>query len=191
MDIIGAIRSAPLIDLGLLLGLGLFVFLGVVQGAIRRLLGIASMLIAFILAANLRDPAGDYLSHNWTQFDLGYDRLLAFGIIFVVASVVASIAIQGLYKRTDLSTEHPVVEDVIGGLLGLLQGMVLLTVAVIILSSYPLPEPRPGDLTQVRDVQRMLVHESHIGGALRDHVAPPVVHIMGLLLPSDLVSIFP
>lgn len=191
MDIIGAIRAAPLIDLGVVLGLCLFLFLGVVQGAIRRLLGIASMLVAFILAANLRDPLGDYLSHNWTQFDLGYDRLLAFGIVFVVASIVATIAMQGLYKRTDLSTEHPVVEDVLGGLLGLLQGLFLLTVAVIILNSYPLPQPRSGDLTQVRDAQRMLVQESHIGAALRDHVAPPFVHILGPLLPPDLVSIFP
>ena len=191
MDIIGAIRAAPVIDLALLLGLCLFLFLGVVQGAIRRLLGIASMVVAFILAASLRDPLGDYLSHNWTQFDLGYNKLLAFGIVFVAASVVASIAMQALYKRTDLSTDHPVVEDVIGGLLGLLQGLVLLTIGVIILGSYALPEPRPGDLTQVRDVQRMLVQESHIGGTLRDRVAPPVVHILGPLLPSDVVSKFP
>ena len=77
MDIVGAIRSAPLIDLGLLLGLTAFFFLGVVQGAIRRLLGIASMLVAFVLAANLRDPVGDFLAGNWTQFDLGYNRLPA------------------------------------------------------------------------------------------------------------------
>jgi uncharacterized membrane protein required for colicin V production len=191
VDILGAIRTAPLVDLGLLLGLCLFLFLGVVQGAIRRLLGIASMLIAFILAANLRDPLGDYLSHNWTQFDVGYDKLLAFGIIFVVVTVVATIATQGLYKRTDLSAEHPVVEEVVGGLLGLLQGIVLLTLAVIILNSYRLPEAQPGDLTPVRDAQRMIVNESHIGGALRDHVAPPFVHILAPLLPSDLVSIYP
>ena len=67
----------------------------------------------------------------------------------------------------------------------------LLLVAVIILNSYPLPQPRSGDLTQVRDAQRMLVQESHIGAALRDHVAPAFVHILGPLLPSDVVSIFP
>jgi len=191
VDIIGVIRSAPLIDLGLILGLCLLLFLGVVQGAIRRLLGTASMLVAFMLAANLRGPLGDYLSRNWTQFDLGYCRLLAFGILFVVASVIASIVIQGLYKRTDLSTEHPFVEDALGGLLGLVQGMVLLTIAVVILNSYTLPAPRPGDLTQVRDAQRMIVQESHIGGAIRDHLAWPFVHILSPLLPSDVVAIYP
>ena len=191
MDIVGAIRSAPLIDLGLLLGLSAFLFLGVVQGAIRRILGILSMLVAFMLAANLRDPVGDFLSQNWTQFDVGYNRLLAFGIIFLVGSVAASITIQGFYTRTDLSAEHPVVDDVVGGLVGLLQGVVVLTVAVIIFNSYTLPAPHSGDVTPVRDAQNLIIHESHIAGGVRDVVAPPFVHLLSPLLPADLVSIFP
>jgi uncharacterized membrane protein required for colicin V production len=191
VDIVGAIRSAPLIDLGLLLGLSAFLFLGVLQGAIRRLLGIASMLLAFMLAANLRDPVGDFLARNWTQFDLGYNRLLAFGIVFVVASVAASITIQGFYKRTDLSAEHPIVEDVFGGLIGLAQGLVVLTIAVIIFNSYTLPAPHSGDVTAVRDAQKLIIHESHIAGGIRDVVAPTFVHVLSPLLPSDLVAIFP
>jgi uncharacterized membrane protein required for colicin V production len=191
VDIIGLIRSAPLIDLGLLLSLSAFLFLGVVQGAIRRLLGILSMLVAFTLAANLRDPVGDFLAGNWTQFDLGYNRLLAFGIIFLVASVAASITIQGFYKRTDLSVEHPVVEDALGGLLGLAQGIVVITIAVIIFNSYTLPAPHSGDVTPVRDAQNLVIHESHIAGGMRDVLAPPFIHLLSPLLPSDLVAIFP
>ncbi len=191
MDIIGAIRSAPLIDLGLLLTLCAFLFLGVVQGAIRRLLGIASMLIAFTFAANLRDPVGDFLAGNWTQFDLGYNRLLAFGIVFLVASVAASITIQGFYQRTDLSADHPVIDDVTGGLLGLAQGIVVLTIAVIIFNSYTLPPPHSGDVTQVRDAQNLIIHESNIAGAARDLLAPTFIHVLSPLLPSDLVEIFP
>ena len=39
--------------------------LGFIQGTIRRLLGLASMLFSFLFAANLRDPLGDYLAQNW------------------------------------------------------------------------------------------------------------------------------
>lgn len=191
MDIVGAIRSAPLIDLGLLLGLTAFFFLGVVQGAIRRLLGIASMLVAFVLAANLRDPVGDFLAGNWTQFDLGYNRLLAFGIVFAAGSVAASITIQGFYKRQDLSTEHPIADDIVGGLLGLLQGIVVLTMLVIIFNSYTLPAPHTGDVTQVRDAQNLIIHESNIAGADRDFLVPPFVHVLSPLLPGDLVTLFP
>lgn len=191
MDIVGAIRSAPLIDLGLLLGLTAFFFLGVVQGAIRRLLGIASMLVAFVLAANLRDPVGNFLAGNWTQFDLGYNRLLAFGIVFAAGSVAASITIQGFYKRQDLSMEHPIVDDIVGGLLGLLQGIVVLTMLVIIFNSYTLPAPHAGDVAQVRDAQNLIIHESNIAGADKDILVPPFVHVLSLLLPGDLVTLFP
>jgi uncharacterized membrane protein required for colicin V production len=180
-----------LIDLALLLGLCLALFLGVVEGAIRRLLGIASTLMAFLLAANLRDALGDYLSGNWAQFDVGYDRLLAFILLFAFFLIVATILTQVFYKRTDLSTAHPLIEDAAGGLLGVLEGLVLLTVAVVILNSYQLPAARPGDLGPLRDAQRMLVQESHIGTGIRDHVASPVVHVLAPLLPSDVVSVYP
>jgi hypothetical protein len=37
----------------------------------------------------------------------------------------------------------------------------------------------------------MLIHQSHITGAVRDIVVPPFIHVLSMLLPSDLVSIFP
>ena len=190
MDIPGAISSAPVIDLGLLIGLGVFFFLGVLQGAIRRLLGILSFLLAFLVAANLRDPVGDFLNGNWVQFDRGYNRLLAFVILFVVVAVVSSITIQGIYKRTDLSAQHPIIDDIVGGLLGLLQGLLLLLFVVIMLNSYPLPAAKPGDVTYLRDAQDLLVNHSHIASWFKDVLAPPFVYILSLLLPSDLVSVF-
>ncbi|MGA3029920.1 MAG: CvpA family protein [Candidatus Limnocylindrales bacterium] len=191
MDIVGAIRSAPLVDLGVVFGLCAFFFLGVMQGAIRRILGIIAILFAFLLAANLRDPVGDFLARNWTQFDLGYNRLIAFGGIFAVGTVALSIVIQGFYKRTDISAQHPIIDDVAGGMLGLLQGFLLLTLAVVIFNSYTLPTAQSGDVTLLRQAQDMLIHQSHITGAVRDIVVPPFIHVLSMLLPSDLVSIFP
>jgi uncharacterized membrane protein required for colicin V production len=191
VDIIGFIKSAPVVDLALLVGLGFFFFLGVLQGAIRRLLGIASMFVAFLIAASLRGPAGDFLASNWTQFDWGYDHLLAFLIVFFVVMVATTITIQGFYKRTEISAQHPIVDDIFGGLLGLLQGFVLLVFLVIILGSYPLPPARPGDLTLLRDAQHLLINQSHIGAWIKDAVAPPFVHLLSSLLPPDLVKLFP
>ncbi len=50
------IFSAPVIDAGIFLGLFFFFIIGMMQGAIRRILGIISILFAFLIAANLRDP---------------------------------------------------------------------------------------------------------------------------------------
>ena len=81
-------------------------------------------------------------------------------------------------------------DDIVGGLLGLLQGFILLTIAVIILGSYTLPQALPGDVDQLRRAQDLLI-ESHIAGAIHDTFVPPIVHILSGLLPSDLVAIFP
>jgi uncharacterized membrane protein required for colicin V production len=191
VDIVGGINSAPVVDLALIIGLGLFFFLGVLQGAIRRLIGIGSIMVAFLLAANMRDTVGGMLTQNWTQFDVGYNHLLAFVIVFVVAAVAFMIVTQGLYKRTDISADHPIIDDVVGGLLGLVQGLIILTIIVTILGSYPLPPARPGDVDQLRAVQDMILNQSHIAAAIKSGIVPAFVHILGVLLPADLVSIFP
>jgi hypothetical protein len=149
-----------------------------------------SMLFAFIIAGNVRDSAGDFLAGNWTQFDAGYNRLLAFVIVFIVVAAAATIATQGFYKRTEISAEHPIVDDVVGGLLGLVQGFMLLLFVVIILNSYALPPAQTGDVTPLRDAQRLIVDQSHIAAWFRQFVAPTFLHILGPLLPNDLVSLF-
>jgi uncharacterized membrane protein required for colicin V production len=191
MDIVGAIRSAPFVDLAIFAGLFGSFILGVMQGSIRRILGIISIVFAFLMAANLRGPVGDYLAQNWHQFNGNYNRLLAFVILFIVLAVGFSVLIQGFYKRTDIYAAHPVVDDVVGGLLGLLQGFVILVVAVIILGSYDLPNPAPGDVSQLRWVQDLLMHQSHIAAGIHDMLVPPLIHVLAGLLPSDLVSVYP
>ena len=186
----GAIQSAPLVDLAILVVLfGAFV-VGAMQGAIRRILGIVSIVFAFLLSANLRDPIGGYLADQWHQYPPGYDHLLAFGIMFCALTVGFSVLIQGFYKHTELSAAHPVVNDVGGGLLGLLEGFIVLTIAVIILGSYTLPDPFPGEIDQLRNVYQ-LMDQSQIASAIQSTVVPPLVHLLAALLPGDLVSLFP
>jgi uncharacterized membrane protein required for colicin V production len=191
MDILGAIASAPVVDVVIFVALFASFVLGVLQGSIRRLLGIIAMVFAFLVSANLRGPLGDYLATNWHQFNVEYNRLLAFIILFFVMAVFFSVLIQGLYKRTDLYASHPIVDDIMGGLLGLLEGFVILVILVIIFDSYILPPAQPGDVDQVRTVQDLVARQSHIAGAVRDSVVPPLVHLIAGLLPSDLVVAFP
>jgi uncharacterized membrane protein required for colicin V production len=190
MDIVGAIGREPVIDLGIFLGLFGFMILGVMQGSIRRVLGIISVVFSFLVAANLRDPVGDFLAGNWTQFSRDYNRLLAFLIFFAAGVVISAIVIQIFYRRIDIHAERPIVDDVLGGFLGLLEGFLLLTMAVVIFNSHLLPDARPGDLTQLRQLQDSVVNQSVACGWLRDVIVPPFVHVLGVFLPSDLVSHF-
>jgi uncharacterized membrane protein required for colicin V production len=190
MDIVQTVGSLPLVDLAIFLGMFACFVLGVMQGSIRRLLGIIAILFAFLLAANLREPFGKFLADNWRQFPPEYNRLLAFLLAFVIGSVLLSIVIQGFYKRTELYARRPIVDDIVGGVLGLVQGLLLLVIVVVILDSYKLPDARPGDVAILRQVSGM-VHDSNICNGIREVLVPPFVHVLGLILPPDLVSLFP
>jgi hypothetical protein len=98
--------------------------------------------------------------------------------------------IQGFYTRTDIYAAHPVVDDIVGGLLGLLQGFVILTIVVIILNSH-IPPQGAGEVSEIGSLQSAVLEDSGIGGGIRDTVAPLVVHILSPLLPGDLVAAYP
>jgi uncharacterized membrane protein required for colicin V production len=191
LDIVGFINGAPISDLVILGGFAACFVVGAMQGTIRRLLGIASILFAFLASANLRDPVGNYLSGNWQQFPTGYTKLLTFCVLFGALWIGLSLLIQGFYKKTEIYAAKPVVDEVVGGLLGLLQGFLLLCVVVVILGSYTMPSPFSGEIDYLRQVQDIIVNQSHIAGALRDGVIPVLIHASALLLPADLVAMFP
>src|SRR5207247_7656127 len=95
--------------------------LGYIQGTIRRVLGLASMLFSFLFAANLRDSLGDYLAQNWNDFPDEYAVMLGFGIVFVAATIAFTVVIQGFYHKQELFKRATVADEVIGGILGAIQ----------------------------------------------------------------------
>jgi uncharacterized membrane protein required for colicin V production len=190
MDLVGAIRGAPLADLAIFGSLFAAFVVGVLQGSIRRLLGVASILLAFLLAANLRGAFGQFLADNWRQFSLEYSELLAFLMLFVALAVAFSVVIQGFYKRTDIYAAHPVVDDVVGGLLGLLEGFVVVTVLIIIFNSH-VPPDKAVTVSELDGIQDALLNHSQIAAGIRDNIVPPLIHLIGGLLPSDLTSLYP
>jgi uncharacterized membrane protein required for colicin V production len=190
MNLVDSIRGAPVADLTIFAALFAAFVIGVMQGSIRRLLGIASIIFGFLLAANLRDTFGDFLAQNWQQFSLEYNRMVAFLMLFVALAVAFSVVIQGFYKRTDIYAAHPVVDDIVGGLLGLLEGFIVLTILIIILNSH-VPPAKAGNISELTGIQNALLHDSGIAGGIRDAIVPPIVHILSGLLPPDLGSMYP
>jgi uncharacterized membrane protein required for colicin V production len=110
--------------------------IGFVQGTIRRLLGIASMMVSFFLAANLRSPLGDLVAGSWTQWPAGYSTMLMFGATFIVLMVFSTILIQGLYHRAPVVQDSEWIDEVLGGILGVVQALLIAGIAILILGSY-------------------------------------------------------
>ena len=80
---------------------GMFV-LGFVQGTIRRVLGLASMLFSFLFAANLREPLGaDEKSLAWRLVFHARERTLTEAEIeSAVAAITPAVARIGGRIRT-------------------------------------------------------------------------------------------
>lgn len=186
MNVAEFLRSLNVFDLVVVLVMFAFFVVGYIQGTIRRLLGIASILFSFLVAANLRDPLGDFFAANWTQFGPEYSHLIAFGVVFVTAVVGFSLTIQTLYTKVELFEKYPVVDEVLGGLLGVLQGLIILGAIIAILDSFflvPGIAPDSDELPFLRTLHEAL---DGSGTALlyRDALLPAFFAIFGPLLPE-------
>jgi uncharacterized membrane protein required for colicin V production len=192
VDIIGAITSIEPIDLLVFFALfGMFI-LGFMQGIIRRLLGFASILISLLVAAQVRAPLGEFLARNWTQYPADYNYMIAFGSVFVAASVAATIAIQLFYRPLPLFAKYPVIDEVLGGVIGVIEAGLILGAFFLITD--------PFYLTVGKDVsgpEFPFVREIHAAfdGSLtativRDRIAPFILLIFGAAFPPAVKDVF-
>ncbi len=188
MDIQAFLTSLNKFDLLVLLaGFGMFV-LGFIQGTIRRVLGIAAMLFSFLFAANLTGVIGPFLANNWNQFPDQYAIMLGFLIVFVAANVAFSLVIQGFYHRSPLFPKYNFVDEVLGGLLGIVQGGFLVGCLIVILDSYFLIPGAPqanGELGFLRGIFDFY-NGSGTAELFRTQLIPGFYSIFGLLIPDDI-----
>jgi uncharacterized membrane protein required for colicin V production len=175
-------------DLLLVLYFLAFFVLGFAQGTIRRLIGIASILFSFLFAANLSEPLGAFLGSNWGQFSRQYAYMIGFGTVFVAASLAFALVVQGFYKPQPLFAKARFVDEIIGGLLGLVQaGLILIAVIVILGSFFLIPgiAKNPQELIGLRDLWTAL-ESSKIVDFFQSTVIPGFFVVFDLFIPDSI-----
>ncbi|MHB8397525.1 MAG: CvpA family protein [Candidatus Limnocylindrales bacterium] len=191
MQIVGFIESFRFFDLIILFVLGMAFVLGFMQGTIRRILGIGSILFSFLLAANLRDVLGSFFAANWHQFPPQYSYMIAFGFVFLVASIAFSLVIQGFYKHQALFAKATAVDQLIGAVLGVVQALFIIGFGTIILDSFfriPGIPQTTGELLFVRDLWSALDSSGTVH-IFRDTLIPGFFTVFGVLIPADVRGI--
>jgi uncharacterized membrane protein required for colicin V production len=167
--------------------------LGFIQGTIRRLLGIGALVFSFFLALQLNAIwLGGFLSTNWTQYPKEYSTMIGYLVIFIAAVVAFTLVIQGTYKKAPLFAKYPVVDEIVGGLLGILQGFLLLLFVTMLLDQYYLYTNIPqaeGEIGFLRTFWTAL-NDSGFGNLLHGAVIPAFLAIFGLLIPSQVHSVY-
>jgi uncharacterized membrane protein required for colicin V production len=181
-------------DLVIALALLAMFIVGYAQGVVRRLLGIAAILFSLILGAQLRQPLGQYLSNEWTTIVPAYSYMVAFGAVFVAAAVTLSIGIQISYRPSPLFPRYPVLDEILGGLLGVLEGILILVAILLILDPY-YTQPDVKDKVGIGEFQLLrtlhgFLDTSLTASILRHNLIPAFLAIFGLLIPQDVKGTF-
>ena len=172
--------------------LGFFV-LGFAQGTIRRLIGIGSILFSFLFAANVADPLGRFLGDNWTQFPREYAYMIGFGAVFAAASLAFALVVQSYYKPKQLFRKARFADEILGGVLGLVQAAIIFGAVLVILDSFfrlPGFAPDPQELPFLRDFWGGL-DGSITAGFFRSTLIPDTFLLIGFLVPSNFQSLYP
>ncbi len=192
MNITEFLSTISVVDVLILLGLFAFFILGWAQGTIRRLIGIATMTFSFFLAAVLHVPLGRFLAEHWTQFPPEYSLMIAFLTLFVAGVVAFSLVTQGTYQKTEVFAEHPIVDEVLGGVLGVVQGFLLLMFVTIILDQfflYASTSAASNELPFLRAIWTA-IDTSAIGQALHESIIPVFLGIFSFIVPKSVTALY-
>ncbi|RRR67454.1 MAG: CvpA family protein [Candidatus Viridilinea halotolerans] len=124
------------LDLIILIVLGLFFTLGLYWGLIRQVLAVVGLIVGVMVAGrfggNVADWLSSFISDPMVTGALGFLGLLM--LVSSIASLIASIlhTFVGLLFLGWL-------DHLLGGLLGLLQASIAVTVLVVVMHAFPLP----------------------------------------------------
>jgi uncharacterized membrane protein required for colicin V production len=172
--------------------LGMFI-LGYVQGLARRMFGIIALVFSLIVAAQLREPLGSYLAHEWTNAPREYSYMIAFGALFLAFGVALSLGIQLAYRPAPIFPRYPALDEVLGGVLGVVEGIVLLVVLLLVTDPYfrsaAGQSAASGEFGPLRSLHDFVTH-SLTAIFLRENVIANFLAVVGFLFPPDVVNTF-
>ncbi|MFH0750618.1 MAG: CvpA family protein [Chloroflexota bacterium] len=188
MDVLAFIERLNLFDILVTFFVAGFFVVGYIQGTLRRVLGLAIALLSLLLALNLRDPLGAWLAQYWTQLPKPYVYMLAFGGSALTIYLAGSIAVQTFYRKTTLFTKATVIDELVGGILGALQALLLVGALILVLDSYyhlPGIPADPDEIGILRDIYNFY-NPSQLADLFRASLIPLFFMLFGWIVPSDL-----
>ncbi|TFG69475.1 MAG: CvpA family protein [Thermomicrobiales bacterium] len=188
MDIQGFLEGFAAVDLLIILFFMGFFVLGFAQGTIRRLIGIGSILFSWFLAALLAEPLSQFLGANWTQFSREYSYMIGFATIFVASAIAFALVAQGFYKPQALFKKARFADEILGGILGLLEAAIVYGAVLIILDSFfriPGIAEDAQELPFLRDVWTAM-DGSQFTAFFRETLIPGFFFLTGLFVPNEI-----
>lgn len=126
-------RLTP-IDLFIVISLLAGVFAGFMQGMIRYALNGVVVLVAFVVAAQLKGPIFDLLNF-WQAFTPALRELVIFLVLFIGLIIGGWFVVRTFYKRTRLPIAKQL-DELGGAVLGLLFAALSIAFLVVVMDSF-------------------------------------------------------
>lgn len=173
-------------DVALLLLLAGGFLLGFYRGVVRQLVALGGWLVVFLGSVYLRLPVGDWLGRSSSQFSFDYAQLLAFGALYF-ALFIAAVTLIEFGGSGSALTRHPLLDDALGGMAGLLLATLVASGLLVVFDSYYVSHPtiEPGELIWLRQLNANLANSS-LAGPLHDWIIRPLGMLLGPILPADI-----
>lgn len=131
MDVIGELTWFDLVIIVALVG---GVFAGFTQGMIRYVLNAIAVIVAFVLAAQLKAPILELLGF-WRAFSPAGRELLIFVVLFFGFVIAGFFVIRALYHRTRLPIVRQL-DEIGGAIFGLIFAAMLITFQLLVFDSF-------------------------------------------------------
>lgn len=192
MDVVAFLEGLNFFDILIAFFVAGFFVVGYIQGTLRRLLGLAIALLSLLLALNLRDPLGGWLAVYWTHLPKQYVYMFALAVSFLVIYVGGSVTVQTFYRRTPLFVRATAVDELIGGILGAIQALLLVGAMILILDSYYKLPGIPADPDELGILRSLFgfYDPSQIAGLFRTSLIPLFFVLFGWITPSALAEYY-
>jgi len=111
--------------------------------------------------------------------------------VFLAAWIALTIVIQNFYTSQPLWEKYRFVDEVIGGILGVIEGGLLLVIAIVILDSFfkiPGIGESGNELHFLRDFWDFM-DAAQVTAFFRESIVPVFFVVFGLFIPDDIESI--
>lgn len=122
------------IDLFIVATLALGVFAGFTQGMIRYALNIVVVIVAFIIAGQLRAPLDQVLS-GWNEFAPPLRAQILFLLLFVGLTIGGWFIVRAFWKGTRLPVAKQL-DELGGAVLGLLFAALSLMMTIVVMDTF-------------------------------------------------------
>lgn len=188
------VKSLNWVDFVIIIVLAGGAFAGFQQGLIRYVLSWVSLVVAFIVAAQLKGPVTDLLSTFWTAFDPPVREFWIFVALFLIFAVAGWFIVRMFYRTTRLPILKQL-DEIGGALLGIAFAATFIVLQLIVLDSLfrnvgqaGQPGLNPGQTGWLKSYWEAL-NDSVLVGVFRETVIPVAGNLARPFVPADIARL--